>query len=538
MQTYRPSASQVDEEPALPSNRLPPPDGPPAITAERLTRALDYMADGVLILDKEGRCSYANAVAERILNVDRRRSADRSSVVPQWQRLTLDGRPLPPDEYPFARVRRTGTPVRNAELIVVRPDGVQITLSVNAAPLHDTTGAFDGMVAILSDITEQKRAEQALAGMREREAIHRRGEETAQLLRAQLTIYGQDSMSGLLRATAEAGRRLGIPAPIGCLLRDPGLDAWYLTTLLDPEGRPVDIASLGVPAGPFAFRVPESAAPRPLAQLMDGAWEPNQVAGLERALSTTAALCIPVPGAARPRGALLALLPDEDQAVLLAGVLAHAASGAARHLAAESLPVADAVLPSTVFAERAADEILRAERYHRPLSLVVFETDRLDEMAQLGLELSPALRRWDLLGRLDVDRPAIAAVLPETSRAGARGLIERLSGDLLGVRTGAASFPEDGAGFAHLVEIARGRAVRLHGTAVERWTIPAASNRIWRRGAPTGPDAHVVRCPICLVPYSRRVRATTDALVLEQAWVAARDALQASCPCHPDEMVV
>lgn len=538
MQTYQPSASQVDEVPPSPPDRLAQPDPALMITAEHLAGALEFMAEGVLILDRDGRFSYVNAAAEQMLGIDRGRIADRSYAAPEWQRLTLDGGPYPPDDYPFARVRRTGAAVRNAEFIVVRPDGVQVTVSVSAAPLHDATGAFDGIVAIFSDITVRKRAEEALAELRERESTHRRGEETAHLLRAQLTIHGQDSMSGLLRATVEAGRRLGIPARIGCLLRDPGLDAWYLTTLFDPEGHATDVASLGVPAGPFAFRVPESAAPRPLAELMDGAWEPDLAARAERTFDTTAALCIPVPGSSKPRGALLALLPDGNQAALLAGVLAHAASGAARHLAAEDTSMVDAVLPSTIFAERAADEILRAERYLRPLSLIVFETDRLDEMAQLGLELSPALRRWDLLGRLDVDRPALAAILPETSRAGARGLIERLSGDLLGVRTGAASFPEDGAGFARLVEVARGRAVRLHGPAVERWTIPAASGRIWRRGAPTGSDAHVVRCPICLVPYSRHVRATTDALALEQAWTEARDALQACCPCHPDEMVV
>jgi hypothetical protein len=185
-----------------------------------------------------------------------------------------------------------------------------------------------------------------------------------------------------------------------------------------------------------------------------------------------------------------------------------------------------------------ADEILRAERYQLPLSVVVFETDRLDELVQLGQELAPGLRRWDLLGRLTVDRPAIAAMLPETNRAGARGLIDRLSEDLLGVRVGAASFPGDGAGLARLIDVARGRSVRLHGPAIERWAKPMNSSRVWRRGAPSGRDMYVVRCPTCLVPYARRVWPTTDAHTLDEAWTSARDALMASCPCHPDEFVV
>jgi hypothetical protein len=201
--------------------------------------------------------------------------------------------------------------------------------------------------------------------------------------------------------------------------------------------------SLDVPVGPFALQIPATAAPRPLFKVMNGAWSPTLVERLEQSFGNTTALCMPIPGATRPRGALLALLPEESQAVLFAGVLAHAASAAVRRLDDEAQSIADGVLPPSVFAVHASDEILRAERYQRPVSVVVLETDRLDELVQLGRELAPGLRRWDLLGRLTEERPAIAAILPETTRAGARALEEAWSSALDALQSTCPCHPDE-----------------------------------------------------------------------------------------------
>jgi hypothetical protein len=79
--------------------------------------------------------------------------------------------------------------------------------------------------------------------------------------------------------------------------------------------------------------------------LLGPAWDPAASTQLEALLGTASALCVPIPGMAAPRGALLALLPPTTDAVALAGVLAHGATAAARHLSEGRETAANCVLP-------------------------------------------------------------------------------------------------------------------------------------------------------------------------------------------------
>jgi PAS domain S-box-containing protein len=56
----------------------------------------------------------------------------------------------------------TGQPVQDARHAIQWPDGRRTLLSINAFPLFDEAGAFDGMVATVEDITDRVLAEEAL----------------------------------------------------------------------------------------------------------------------------------------------------------------------------------------------------------------------------------------------------------------------------------------------------------------------------------------------------------------------------------------
>ena len=73
-----------------------------------------------------------------------------------------DGTPLPHENAPLAQVLRTGVSVENQELILERPDGSRVTVLVNPTPLWDELGEVCGAVNCMVDITERKRAEEAL----------------------------------------------------------------------------------------------------------------------------------------------------------------------------------------------------------------------------------------------------------------------------------------------------------------------------------------------------------------------------------------
>jgi PAS domain S-box-containing protein len=79
-----------------------------------------------------------------------------------FRRYTPQGVPLPFTASPVAVALRSGVPVRGQELVIERPDGSQIPVLMNVAPLKDARGRVDGAVCSFQELTERKRAEEAL----------------------------------------------------------------------------------------------------------------------------------------------------------------------------------------------------------------------------------------------------------------------------------------------------------------------------------------------------------------------------------------
>ena len=130
----------------------------PLPTSARLAkfeRILVAATDGIVTLDKEGRYTYANAAAEKILGVPRELILQRTFDQAEWELSTLKGYPLPDEENPFKRVLRENKGIYGLKMVIVRPDGERIVIATNAAPLYDAAGHFDGVVGVFTDVTEQ-----------------------------------------------------------------------------------------------------------------------------------------------------------------------------------------------------------------------------------------------------------------------------------------------------------------------------------------------------------------------------------------------
>ncbi|MBE0449069.1 MAG: PAS domain S-box protein, partial [Actinobacteria bacterium] len=134
---------------------------------QRLEHIVSIITEGIIVFDRDGRITFANAEAEKILGLKRSTIIGRTFNDPAWKFTTVDGRPLPDDEHPFAWVMQTGRGIYGMELAVERPDGTEVPLSVNAGPLRDEKGTTDVVVSFL-DVTEQKRAKSALRDSEER----------------------------------------------------------------------------------------------------------------------------------------------------------------------------------------------------------------------------------------------------------------------------------------------------------------------------------------------------------------------------------
>jgi PAS domain S-box-containing protein len=71
-----------------------------------------------------------------------------------------DGTPLTHSDYHMATAVRLGTPTRNLEDIMARPDGSRFTALANIRPLLDHTGQIQGAINCFQDITGRKEVEE------------------------------------------------------------------------------------------------------------------------------------------------------------------------------------------------------------------------------------------------------------------------------------------------------------------------------------------------------------------------------------------
>jgi PAS domain S-box-containing protein len=134
----------------------------------RLDSMLQTMVDGVVFVNPEGEITYANAAAERILEVYRDGILGRYYHERNWQQIDEHGDPYPADRLPLTLALREHRAVESVEHGIVAPNGDRKWLSVNAAPLMDGEGQLYGAVASFRDVTQQKRMEEALRDSEQR----------------------------------------------------------------------------------------------------------------------------------------------------------------------------------------------------------------------------------------------------------------------------------------------------------------------------------------------------------------------------------
>ncbi len=124
-------------------------------------RILEAAPTGVVWVNRAGEVTFANRQAEACLQLSRRENAQLRYDDPGWYITDFDGHPFPAEELPFARVKRTREPAFGVEHAIT-VDGVRTLLSISAVPLFALDGEFDGIVAVIADVTDRVRTERAL----------------------------------------------------------------------------------------------------------------------------------------------------------------------------------------------------------------------------------------------------------------------------------------------------------------------------------------------------------------------------------------
>ena len=128
----------------------------------RLARLLALTPAGVVELDGEGRFTYANAAAERILGAQPGELIGQSYFDPAWQATAHDGTPIPADRLPAAWALR-GQVATDYEHTIATLDGRRAVLLVDIVPVRSECGQVEGALAAFQDVTARHEAAQALS---------------------------------------------------------------------------------------------------------------------------------------------------------------------------------------------------------------------------------------------------------------------------------------------------------------------------------------------------------------------------------------
>ncbi|MEA2734872.1 MAG: hypothetical protein QOE14_1323, partial [Humisphaera sp.] len=128
----------------------------------RMRQLVSLMPAAVYTCDAEGRLTFYNRRAAELWGREPQLVTDDSRFCGSVRLWKLDGSPLPHELTPIASCIRDGRSTRNTEVVIEQPDGKRVIVSVNIEALHNQEGVRTGAINVFEDITERKRAEEAV----------------------------------------------------------------------------------------------------------------------------------------------------------------------------------------------------------------------------------------------------------------------------------------------------------------------------------------------------------------------------------------
>lgn len=125
-------------------------------------RLLDKLPAAAYTCDTEGLITYYNQPALRLWGRAPKLRDPVDRFCGSFLLHTANGEPISHDNCWMALALRDNREYTGREIIIERPDGERQIVSASAAPIHDKSGKLIGAVNVLFDLTERRRAEEAL----------------------------------------------------------------------------------------------------------------------------------------------------------------------------------------------------------------------------------------------------------------------------------------------------------------------------------------------------------------------------------------
>ncbi|QCS43046.1 PAS domain S-box protein [Natrinema versiforme] len=116
----------------------------------------------ISVEDADGETVLANRHVQTTLGLGDREPLGETELLARQDVRDADGNPIDPDRGPSARVRETGEPVADEELVFEDETGERTWYSVTAVPVFDRDGALERVISAGEDITALKAQERRL----------------------------------------------------------------------------------------------------------------------------------------------------------------------------------------------------------------------------------------------------------------------------------------------------------------------------------------------------------------------------------------
>jgi PAS domain S-box-containing protein len=163
--------------------------------------------------DAIGRITFYNEAAADMWGC--RPELGKSEFCGSWKLFWPDGKPMSHCDCPMAMALREKQPMRGFEAIAERPDGTRVPFIPYPTPLFGSSGLLIGAVNMLVDISERKRAE---------EAVSRHRDEQSALYRFTDGLFRAGSLSDVCDSALTAiGQSLGCRRTSILLFDDAGI---------------------------------------------------------------------------------------------------------------------------------------------------------------------------------------------------------------------------------------------------------------------------------------------------------------------------
>ncbi|HEX6815261.1 MAG TPA: ATP-binding protein [Gemmatimonadaceae bacterium] len=137
-------------------------DAAAPVSEMRFRRLLEKLPAGAYTCDAQGLITYYNERAVELWGRAPALHDPADRFCGSFKLFSPDGAPIPHDTCWMALALRNDRPYDGCEILIERADGDRRAALAHANPIHDDDGRLVGAVNVLVDITDRKRAENAV----------------------------------------------------------------------------------------------------------------------------------------------------------------------------------------------------------------------------------------------------------------------------------------------------------------------------------------------------------------------------------------